>query len=202
MCKERCGNINGYICKDCYDNLEIVHREITIDSPYINKAYYSLFYNRFIREMIRNYKFNGKNYLYRAFGEIMVDTIKINELDNYIDLIAYVPVHRRKEALRGYNQAELLASHIARQLDKPLLKSNLIKLKWTEDQSHSNKADRVVNLRNSFNIKNPNEIKGKKILLVDDIITTGATMEECSRVLKNNGAKDIIGLALTSSKNF
>ncbi|NLK44641.1 MAG: ComF family protein [Tissierellia bacterium] len=131
-----------------------------------------------------------------------MDTIKSKGLENKVDLIAYIPAHRRKEALRGYNQAELLASYIAEKLDKPLLKNNLVKLKWTEDQSHSNKAERVVNLKDSFHIKNPDEIRGKKILLIDDIITTGATMEESSRVLMNNGAKEVIGLALTSSKKF
>lgn len=202
MCKERLGNANGYICKECFNNLEIIHKEITIDSPYINKVYYSLLYNRLMREMVKKYKYEGKNYLYKAFGEIMMGTIKTNGLESHIDIIAYIPAHRRKEALRGYNQAELLASYIAEKLDKPLLKNNLVKLKWTEDQSHSNKAERIVNLKDSFHIKNPTEVMAKKILLVDDIITTGATMEECSRVLINNGAHKVIGLALTSNKKF
>lgn len=202
MCKERLGNANGYICKECFKNLEIIHKEITIDSPYINKVYYSLLYNRLMREMVKKYKYEGKNYLYKAFGEIMMGTIKTNGLESHIDIIAYIPAHRRKEALRGYNQAKLLAAYIAEKLDKPLLKNNLIKLKWTENQSHSNKVDRIVNLKDSFHIKNPTEVMAKKILLVDDIITTGATMEECSRVLINNGAHKVIGLALTSNKKF
>lgn len=202
MCKERLGNANGYICKECFNNLEIIHKEITIDSPYINKVYYSLLYNRLMREMVKKYKYEGKNYLYKAFGEIMMGTIKTNGLESHIDIIAYIPAHRRKEALRGYNQAKLLAAYIAEKLDKPLLKNNLIKLKWTENQSHSNKVDRIVNLKDSFHIKNPTEVMAKKILLVDDIITTGATMEECSRVLINNGAHKVIGLALTSNKKF
>ncbi len=202
MCKERSGNAKGYICKECFNNLEVINKEVFIESPYISKAYYSLLYNRFMREMVKKFKYEGKNYLYKPFGGIMVDTIKSKGLENKVDLIAYIPAHRRKEALRGYNQAELLASYIAEKLDKPLLKNNLVKLKWTEDQSHSNKAERVVNLKDSFHIKNPDEIRGKKILLIDDIITTGATMEESSRVLMNNGAKEVIGLALTSSKKF
>lgn len=202
MCKERSGSTDKCICKDCLSNLEIVHEEISLDSPHIRKIYYSLYYNRFAREKIKEYKYRGKNYLYKPFGEIMTATIKHKILEDYIDLIAYIPAHRRKEALRGYNQAELLAEYIAEKLNKPLLKNNLIKLKWTENQSHSNKADRVINLRDSFHIKSSEEIKEKKILLIDDIITTGATMEECSRVLMNNGAREVIGLALTSSKEF
>lgn len=200
FCKEKAGNAEG-ICKDCYGNLEILNREIEMNSLYIKKIYYSLSYNRFTREMIKNYKYNGKNYLYKPFGLIMVKTIKNKNIDKNIDGVIYVPVHRRKEALRGYNQAELLARYISENLNKPLLCNNLIKIKWTKEQSHSNKIDRMINLKNSFQIKNANLIEGKKLLLVDDIITTGSTMKECSKVLINAGAKEIIGLALTSSKN-
>ncbi|MDU5079779.1 ComF family protein [uncultured Tissierella sp.] len=201
FCKEKNGSIKGYICKECYENLEVLNREVQIDSIYINKVYYSLSYNRFIREMMKNYKYNGKNYLYKPFGEIMIRTIENKKIAEDIDIIIYVPTHKRKEALRGYNQAELLAVYISKNLEKPLLRENLIKTKWTKEQSHSNKIDRIINLKGSFQIKDSSEIERKKILLVDDIITTGVTMGECSRVLINNGAKEVIGIALTSSKN-
>lgn len=190
----------NYICKDCYERLDILNREVQIDSPYINKAYYSLSYNRFIREKIKEYKYNGKNYMYKPFGQIMLDTINKLELDKNIDVVAYIPIHRRKEALRGYNQAELLADFISQNINKPLLQKNLVKVKWTNDQSHSNRIDRISNLKDSFHIKDSSIIQGKRILLVDDVITTGSTMEECSKILIKNGAIEIIGLALTSSK--
>lgn len=202
MCREKCCNSLEYVCKDCLDNLDILNKEVEMDSPYIKKVYYSLSYNRFIREKVKDYKYNGKNYLYKSFGEIMVNTINLLELDNNIDLIAYIPTHRRKEALRGYNQAELLAKYISEKTNIPLLKGNLVKIRWTKEQSHSTKIDRITNLKDSFHVKNPNTIEMKRILLVDDLITTGGTMEECSRVLKKHGAKEIIGLALTSSKSI
>lgn len=201
MCKEKNGSINGYICKECFGNLEILDKDIDIDSPYLKKVYYSLSYNRFIREIVKDYKYNGKNYLYKPFGELMLKTIENKKIDKNIDAILYVPTHKRKQALRGYNQAELLANYISENLKKELLKDNLIKIKWTKEQSHSNKIDRIINLKDSFQIRNPEEISGKRILLIDDIITTGVTMDECSRVLINNGARKVIGLALTSSKN-
>lgn len=201
MCKEKNGDINGYICKECSNNIERLDREVEIDSPYIKKIYYSLSYNRFIREMVKDYKYNGKNYLYKPFAELMLKTIKSKKIAQDIDIVLYVPTHKRKQALRGYNQAELLANYISESLGKVLLKNNLIKTKWTKEQSHSTKIDRIINLKDSFQIRNPNEIEGKRVLLVDDIITTGVTMDECSRVLINNGAREVIGLALTSSKN-
>lgn len=200
ICREKDSSSMNYICKDCYERLDILNRQVQIDSPYINNAYYSLSYNRFIREKIKEYKYNGKNYMYKPFGQIMLDTINKLELDKNIDLVAYIPIHRRKEALRGYNQAELLADFISQKINKPLLQKNLVKIKWTNDQSHSNKIDRISNLKDSFHIKDSSIIQGKRILLVDDVITTGSTMEECSKILIKNGAIEIIGLALTSSK--
>lgn len=172
-----------------------------MDSKYIDLVYYSLLYNRFMRDKMKEYKFHSKNYLYKPFAEIMLETIYKKEIHGDIDLIAYIPSHRRKKALRGYNQAELLARHISEALNLPLLKDNLVKIKWTEDQSHLDRIGRLKNLENSFHIKNPDEIYNKKILLIDDIITTGTTMIECSKALINNKAKNVVGLALTSSKN-
>lgn len=197
MCKERNTEVKDFICETCYSNLEIVNREISIDSLYIEKIYYSLVYNRFIRDIIRHYKYNGKNYLYRPLGQIILNTYYKTNIE--IDKIAYVPMHRRKEALRGYNQAELLAKYISKKIEKPLIK-DLIKIKSTREQSHLNKVERMKNLRDSFKIKNKKSINGLRILLIDDIITTGETMNECSRVLKQGGAKEVIGLAVTSSK--
>ena len=200
ICKESNVDIIGYMCKDCYEKLEIVHSELELDSPYINKTYYSLGYNRFIREIIGRYKFKGKNYLYRPLGHIMKETITKKNLHKDIDMVMYIPIHSRKEALRGYNQAELLGQFIGKELNIILSKNNLIKTKWTREQSHLTKINRATNLRDSFKVKNPNGIKHKKILLVDDIITTGATMEECARLLINSGAKEVTAVALTSSK--
>jgi ComF family protein len=200
ICKDKKPDYRTYICNDCYINLEIVDKENYMDLQYIKKTYYSVLYNRYLREQMTNYKFNGKSYLYKVFGEIMVDTIKKKEIQCQTDLIIYIPSHRRKEALRGYNPAELLASYISKDLKIPVSKESLVKNKWTKDQSKLNRLDRTTNLTDSFYIKNKEEIKGRKILLIDDIITTGATLQEVSKVLIQNGVKEIIGLTLTASK--
>lgn len=197
ICREE--DLSGkHLCLYCRENLELVDEYFHIDSSYIEDAYYSLFYNRFIREVIKDYKYNGKNYLYKSLAEIMMDTIRMWQLN--VDSVIYIPMHRRKEAIRGYNQARLLAMYIGKSMDIPLIDHNLIKHKNTKDQSHSDKFERTSNLKNAFKIKNPVEIRDKKILLVDDIITTGSTMAEASKVLMENGAKKVTGIALTSSK--
>ncbi len=190
----------NYICEDCYENLDLVNGEREVGSSHIDKLYYSLFYNRFIREKIKEYKFNGKNYLSKAFSEIILDTIREKNLEDQIDIIFFIPSHRKKEALRGYNQVELLAKYIGKSLDIDLSRGNLVKTRQTKDQSSLNRLERASNLKDSFIIRDEKEIRDKKILLLDDIITTGATLEETSKLLSQAGARSIVGICLTSTK--
>ena len=198
FCGETSYKIENYLCKNCISHLEVLNREIEMDSVYIQKAYYSLMYNRIIREIMRDFKFSGKSYLYKPLAEIMLSTLE--EVGVYFDIILFVPSHRRKEAIRGYNQSELLARYISKALSISLSTNNLIKTKHTKDQNKLNKTERMRNLRNAFKVRNKKEVQNKDILLVDDIITTGSTLMECAKVLKDAGALEITGLGLTSSK--
>lgn len=198
-CKEKSYDIGDYLCGTCKKNIELVNKEILLDSPYLEKVYYISIYNKFMRRLMQEYKFHGKSYLYKPLGSIMVENLKLMEIDRDIDLILYVPSHRKKEAKRGYNQSELLARFIAQRIKLDLSYNNLIKVKNTREQNKLDQIQRMTNLKNSFKLKNKEEIENKRILLVDDIITTGSTMIECSKVLIENGAKEIVGLGLTSS---
>lgn len=202
LCMETKDSLNNFICKECYDFLEIVHRRVDLDFPSISEAYYTLIYNRYMRDIVADYKFNGKTYLYKPLAQEMLGTIKERDLQNDIDLIMYMPSHRRKEAKRGYNQAHLLATYIGKNLDIKVSHNNLIKVRHTKDQNKLNGFERLTNLNNSFRVKDRQEIRDKRILLIDDIITTGATMEECSKELIKNEAKEVLGLALTSSRKL
>ena len=202
LCKETTELINDYICDDCFSRLEIIHREIKLDAPFINTGYYTLIYNRYMRKIIGDYKFNGKSYLYKPLAELMLRTIKEKKIIESVDLILYMPAHRRKEAKRGYNQSELLATYIGKQLNIEVSHNNLIKIRHTKDQNKLDRIERLNNLSNSFKVKSKEEIRDKRILLIDDIITTGTTMSECSKELIKNEARVVYGLALTSSKKL
>ena len=202
FCKEGDINITNFICMDCSNNLEVLNREILLESEQIDKSFYVLGFNRFIKEQVYDYKFNSKSYLYKPLAHIMVESIKDLNLHEHIDLICYIPSHRRKEAIRGYNQSELLAKYISEKLDLKLSKGNLIKYRHTKEQNKLDKTGRISNLKNSFKVKRPEEFKGKSILLIDDIVTTGSTFIECAKVLNVAGARQITTLALTSSKKY
>lgn len=201
MCKEKSYSIKNYICNECRDRIAFRHKEVDIFSKYISKSYYSTHYNKFIKELIHGFKFNNKSYLYKPLAEIILETIYLTDLIEEIDIIAFVPIHKRKEAIRGYNQSELLAVYISEKTNITVSKNNLVKSKWTKEQNQLNKSERHDNLTNSFKVKKSPEFLGKRILLIDDIITTGATFHECGKVLIESGAKEVIGLALTSGKD-
>ena len=199
LCKENLGDYSKYICNDCKELIEFIHREVDLDLNNINGIYYSIQYNRFIKEKIHSFKFQGKSYLYKPFGEILVETIKVKKLKEKVNAVAFVPLHRRKEGLRGYNQSKLLAQYVRDNINLPLLDKHLVKTRWTMDQNKLTKFEREENLIGAFKTMNHKDFKGKDILLIDDIITTGTTMEECGKVLLEGGAKTVTGLALTSS---
>lgn len=202
ICGENKVDRPNQICKSCREFIEISNRELNLKLPHIEKSYSSCTYNRIMRKQLHEFKFSGKSYLYKGFGEILIYTIEEMGLIDTIDAITFVPMHNKRKAERGYNQSELLAKYVAENLEIPLLKKHLIKTKWTVEQNKLGKTERMTNLNKSFKAMNIEDIKDKEILLIDDIITTGATMEECGKTLVEAGAKTIYGLALTSSRKL
>ena len=111
-------------------------------------------------------------------------------------IIVPVPLDKNKLKVRGYNQSEELANELSKIIKIPVISKNLIKTKLTKPQMELTKEQREKNLKNVFAIKNPDLIFGKKVFLVDDVYTTGSTMEECCLALKRAGAKSVWGIAI------
>jgi ComF family protein len=107
-----------------------------------------------------------------------------------------IPLDKKKLKSRGYNQAEELAKELSKILKVPVISNNLIKTRVTLPQVELSAEKRGQNLKNAFLVKSPEQIKGKKIFLVDDVYTTGSTMEECSRVLRDAAAKQVWGIVI------
>lgn len=157
--------------------------------------------NLLVKNLI--YKFKYQPYLKdlaKTLASILVEHFIISkknteEIWNNGILIP-VPLDKKKIKFRGYNQAEELAKEIAEIIKIPAVSDNLIKIKSTKAQMELKKEEREKNLSDAFAIKNPELISGKKIFLVDDVYTTGSTMEECAKVLRQAGAKQVWGIAL------
>ena len=114
------------------------------------------------------------------------------------DIIGAVPIHKKREKDRGYNQSELIAKEIAKNTPNIEYKNILKKLKNNHRQSELKMEERLKNVKNVYDVQNKEIIQNKRIILFDDVYTTGSTVNECSKVLKENGAKEILVLTLAS----
>lgn len=123
---------------------------------------------------------------------------KYVELFGSYDIISAVPIHKKRKHDRGYNQSELIAKELAKNIPNIIYKNILKKTINNQRQSELKKEERLENVKNVYQIQNRQIIENKRIVLFDDIYTTGSTVNECSRVLKENGAKEILVLTLAS----
>lgn len=194
-----CDKINKKsLCKKC--EIKIKPYQINEIKKIKNKSFdYQikiLKYENIIRDKIIDYKFNEKAYLYKTFAKIILKNKKIYGFLKKYDIIMCVPMHIKKKMLRGYNQSELIAKELAKKLQIEKQFNNLIKIKDTKKQSTLTKEQRKTNLKNAFQIKDIEKVKNKKVILFDDIYTTGSTVEECSKVLKRVGVSSIAVVTL------
>lgn len=119
--------------------------------------------------------------------------------DEHFDLVMAVPMHWLKRWARGFNQAELLAKPVAHRLGVPLAR-NLKRRKLGKSQAGLDFADRMTNLKNAFYLRHPEQLAGRRILLVDDVFTTGATLRSAASLLKQAGARRVCALALARAE--
>jgi ComF family protein len=145
-------------------------------------------------------KYQGQKEIGVELGLQFGQLLKKSELYMDIDLVVPVPLHPKKLKKRGYNQAEAIAEGISKGLGAKVSISHLLKSQYTETQTLKTRAERVQNVSDSFSLKNVHEIQGKHLLLVDDVITTGATLETCAaKLLEVEGCRVSIGaLAYTN----
>lgn len=196
-----CGKLEqDTICSKCYNTLKIEAKVEQYKNKTFNKHLYIFKYEGKIRNLIIDYKFNDKPYLNELFAKIILKNEKICRKIKKYDIIIPVPIHKKRKNERGYNQSELIARKLAKNLNVELVTDSLIKQKNTLPQSTLSKKRREENVKTVYKIQNKQKIENKKIILLDDIYTTGATAEECSKILKQNGAKEI--LVLTIAKDI
>lgn len=135
------------------------------------------------RPIVHSIKYNGNIHLARTMGRHMgLDLLQSDRFSD-IDLIVPVPLHWRKFLQRGYNQSEELSRGIAQVLHLPISTRNLVRTTYTETQTHKDRSQRLSNMQHVFRVKHPEEFQGKHLLVIDDVITTGATIDAACQPL-------------------
>ncbi len=207
-----CQKEGTYLCQDCQSILDVIEFHRPFKTEYLDDLYFPLDYqknsynfrNLLIKKLIKKFKYNPfvKN-LSQPLSQLIINHFELCEksipfVENKKDfVIVPVPLSKRRLRWRGFNQAEEIAKHLSKKLQIPLLNNLLFKKKKTKIQSQLSKKERKQNLKNTFSCSR--KIK-RKILLIDDVYTTGSTMNECAKKLKQAKAKQIIGITVARTQ--
>lgn len=175
------------LCKKCEIKLRNIAK-VKIDyynNKYFKKHLYIFKYEGIIKEKLIDFKFNEKTYIYKSIVNFIIKNKKICGFLKKYDIIIPVPIHRNRKLERGYNQSALFAMNISKNISNLDYKDNvLVKKINNKPQSSKNKIGREKNVVDVYLLQNANEIKNKKVILLDDIYTTGSTVNECCRILQ------------------
>jgi ComF family protein len=169
-------------CQNCQERLPAYQRAWTL-FPYIPP----------LQAAICLFKYRGKVSLAQPLTDLMIAALPAH-LD--VDFVMPVPLHPSRLRTREFNQSLLLADQIARHLNRPVCPANLVRITATEPQTMLSRQARLRNLRKAFAVRNPCEIADKHLLLIDDVFTTGTTVNECAKTLKKAGAASVTILTL------
>jgi len=201
---------SGEFCGECWKQLEFIAKpycnicgkrfslkvldNAVCGSCYSNKPSYdlarSLFkFNEYSKKIIHKFKYHDKTIFAGSFAKLLCN--RYGEEIKDLDLIVPVPMNRFKRLLRMYNPAQVLAVEIAKIVDKTVKADILVKSKWTKAQTFLSKRQRKNNISGSIKFNTKHNIMGKKVLLIDDVITTGVTMNECAKILRKAGAESV-----------
>lgn len=145
--------------------------------------------------LVHSFKYHGATACLETFATLFSNQ-PCHELANNIDLIVPVPLHRKRLRQRGFNQAQVLARTFFPTARKKIDTSMLSRERDTLSQAGLSGAERRRNLKNAFRLTDPGKAEGKRVILVDDVYTTGSTVDECSRILKGAGAQKVHVLTL------
>ena len=190
----RCGrrleakNFTKHICPGC------AKRQLHFD-----RAFSPCKYDGVIKELIHEFKYKNKDYLGPALSRLMAEFIREYELpmDDFAAIVP-IPLHKARLREREFNQAEILSRHIAEEFDKELIVDALQRHRHTKTQTDLETNERFLNVKGSFSVNKAGALKGKNLLVIDDVLTTGATSSEAAGALKDAGAVIIFVLTLAN----
>ena len=199
FCRRFLRSSSQLICEECKKALPYTEGGGEKTGEFFSVCFAPLYYEGNVRESLHRFKFKGATAYSKAYGKLLALCIKENLSGRY-DLISWVPLSRKRLKERGYDQAMLLAMAAALELDDVAV-STLEKTLEAEKQSLMGSAEkRRANISGAYRVSDPELVDGKRILLIDDIVTTGSTLSECAKTLLAAGASEVLCAAVARTR--
>ncbi len=187
------------ICDKCAAALPKTENGGRRKGDFFSECVSALYYENDVRDAIHRYKFNGVQAYAPVFGELLAASI-YEDLEGEYDILSWVPLDPGRRRSRGYDQAELLARNAGKRLMREPV-CVLRKRRGIQPQSLTGEPEkRRANIAGAYRVTDPELIRGKRILLIDDIVTTGATLSECAKTLLLAGAEDVRCATLATTR--
>lgn len=187
-CPSCSGRIVDGRCSVCSDRMWYIEKNICVAE-----------YTGVMKEVVRHYKFQKRKRIHRKFTDKIVNAVECNDVQ--FDFVTSVPMNRQKKWERGFNQSELLAKSVAKLCGKHF-KAVLREKTSTGSQKEMGYRERFLNILDRYEVANKALVEGKSVLLLDDVLTTGATINECGRILKNAGALKVFSVTIARADQF
>lgn len=201
----------NFLCLECINDLPHTNFAMHANNP-VEKIFWgrilvtsamSEFYfskKSVIQNLIHEFKYKGNKRVGHYLGNLIGKSLLNSHRFKNVDAIIPLPLFGKKEKLRGYNQAEILCAGISEVTTIPVIKKNVVRIAHTDSQTKKRRTERWENVEQMFSVLNPEKIEGKHLLLIDDVITTGATLESCGgEILKvKNVRLSIASLAIAT----
>lgn len=186
------------LCELCRKGLKSYDRGFGKNSilPEVDNLFAAFYYLDGVETAIHTFKFKNQPKLSETISYLMYEELNKHGQIPEFDYIVPVPMHPRKKRHRGYNQSELIAIHMAEYFKKEVRTDILIKGRYTRPQSLLKRKDRIKNLEGAFLARSGVSIQGKSVLLVDDVLTTGTTINTCAKILKDKGVSFIHAMVI------
>ena len=195
LCREFIGPGKPRICPECQNTMPMTEKGSTRKGDFFSGCVSALYYEGRVRDAIRRYKFGGAQAYSNAFGELVAERIYEQYGDDY-DIITWVPLSPDRRRRRGYDQTQRIAGNTARRLNRKLVRT-LRKRRGVKPQSVTGSPERrKANIAGAYRVIDPQIIQGRRILLIDDIITSGSTLSECAKTLLLAGAEEVLCASL------
>ena len=192
------------LCKNCYENIEFLYDKNTVfdkevmdllKNDYISGVHITTIYNDTMKNMIHGIKYSNKTYLAKYFAFMMCELIEKKSLN--FDYITFVPIHKKRLMERGYNQVELIVEHLAKRINKPVIKT-AERVKSTRSMYELGVQQRHEEMKDAFKSQTFDYLKAKSLLLVDDILTTGATVKSLCKAINESNKEVTIQILFLS----